>query len=299
MRVAITGSSGLVGSALADRLRDRGDWVDGLRRMPLASHREGPVFDRQYLGSADAVVHLAGENVAEGRWNQAKKKAIYESRVLGSRNLVNSLAELPAIQRPKILLAASAIGYYGAHPVGRVDEQCQPGSDFLARTCQEWEAEVQKAELLNIRVVLIRIGMVLSRKGGALAKMIPVHRAGLAGPLGSGNQRIAWISLKDLVSLFVWSLDHSEISGVINGVAPEVVRQKQFSQNLASRFRKRAFLPVPAMILKLLFGEMAEALLLSDCPVESSRLSELGFIMEHPDLRHAFDWALSAEASIH
>jgi len=211
------------------------------------------------LRDADAVIHLAGEPVAQ-RWNAMVKQRIAASRVEGTRNLVLALAKLP--RRPQTLVCASAVGYYGSRGSEILTESSAPGSDYLAEVCAAWERNAREAESLGIRVVSIRIGIVLDARGGALARMLPPFRLGLGGRLAGGSQWMSWIHIADLAALFRHALLHP-LSGPVNGVAPAPVTNAEFTRALAAAVKRPALFPVPAVALKLLFGEMSEALLAS------------------------------------
>lgn len=281
----LTGASGLVGTALA-RIRpatplprrDPGDGGPWWQPEALQVHDGGRRFD--------AVVHLAGAGVADHRWTERYKAQIRDSRVLGSRALVQWMAGLPAPERPRVLVAASAIGFYGDRGDEELSEDSPPGTGFLAETCQEWEAEVARAEALGVRTVRVRIGVVLAREGGALDKMLPAFRLGGGGPMGSGRQWFPWIHLDDLIGIFTHALDQPQLHGVVNAVAPGVVRQRDFATALGRALHRPAVVPVPAFALKLAMGaELAEEALLASARVVPRRLqAEEGFRFRHPEL---------------
>ena len=208
------------------------------------------------LREADAVIHLAGEPVAQ-RWNEAAKQRIRDSRVEGTRHLVEAIAKLP--RRPAALIAASAVGYYGSRGDDVLDESSGPGSGFLAETCVEWEREAFAAQTLGVRVVAVRTGLALDPAGGALGKMLPAFKLGAGGRLGDGKQWVPWIHLDDLVELYLFMLDNT-VSGVFNGTAPNPVTNGEFTHELGKTLHRPAIAPVPKFGLKLLFGEMADAL---------------------------------------
>lgn len=210
------------------------------------------------LATADAVIHLAGEPVAQ-RWTPEVKEKIRTSRVDGTRRLVEALSSLS--RRPQVLVSASAIGIYGSRGDDLLTENSSPGEGFLAEVCKAWEGESALAESLGIRVAQIRIGVVLGKEGGALAKMLPGFRAGLAGRLGSGQQWMSWIHLEDLVDLLVFALDHATARGPLNGTAPNPVRNIEFTKELARVLHRPALIPAPAFAIKLVLGEMAEVAL--------------------------------------
>jgi hypothetical protein len=267
-RVLVTGATGLVGSRLCARLAASGAHVLGLSRRPEAARRAVPALAEAWplpgsgplpggaVHRLDAVVHLAGESVA-GRWTEARKQAIEASRIAGTRQLVDSLAAEPADARPRVLVAASAIGYYGETGEREVREDAPPADDFLARVCVGWEAEARRAEALGIRVVSLRIGLVMAKEGGALARMLPLFRAGLGGSIGSGQQYWPWIHIADLVGLVEHALAHDTLSGPVNATAPTPVRQAEFARILGRVLHRPALLPTPAFALRTVLGEFA------------------------------------------
>ncbi|NOX57047.1 MAG: TIGR01777 family protein, partial [Planctomycetes bacterium] len=243
MRILVTGSTGLVGSALVRSLQQDGHAVTRLvRREPAGA--ESSVFwnpetgqiDREGLEGADAVVHLAGENIAARRWTRKQKARIRDSRVIGTRLLAESLAELSS--PPAVLVAASGMGFYGDRGEEEVDETSPPGRGFLAELCQQWEGAADPARNAGIRVVHLRIGMVLSEKGGALAKMLPAFRLGLGGVIGSGRQYWSWIALDDLVRIIRHAIENDGLSGPVNAVSPRPVTNRQFTQTLGRILRR-------------------------------------------------------------
>lgn len=283
----VTGASGLVGTALSRRRpivplprRDPGQapwWEPEAGRL----HDAGRRFR--------AVVHLAGAGVADHRWTEAHKAAIRDSRILGSRTVVRWMAGLPQEQRPEVLVAASAVGFYGDRGDELLDEDSPPGTGFLAETCQAWEHEVRAAEELGVRTVRVRIGLVLSPEGGALQKMLPAFRLGGGGPMGSGRQWFPWIHLDDLVGILEHALDDPTVNGVYNAAAPGIVRQKDFATTLGRVLHRPAVIPAPAFALKLAMGaEMTEEALLASNRVVPARLQQdPGFGFRHPELEPA------------
>ncbi|MGC8762962.1 MAG: TIGR01777 family oxidoreductase [Acidobacteriota bacterium] len=295
LRVAVTGASGLVGSALVPFLTTGGHWVLRLGRRPRREEGEG-LFDPaagklegDRLEGFDAVVHLAGENIAAGRWTPERKEAIRRSRVEGTAILARTLASLR--RPPGVLVCASAVGFYGHRPEGEVTEDWGAGEGFLAEVCKEWEAAAEPARKAGIRVVHLRTGVVLSRRGGALARMLPAFRAGAGGPVGSGRQGFPWIALDDLVGLIHFLL-FEEVRGPVNAVAPEAVSQARFARVLGRVLRRPAFLPLPAPAVRLLFGEMGQALLLEGASVRPVRAEAAGFAFQWPSLEEALRWEL-------
>jgi uncharacterized protein (TIGR01777 family) len=291
MRVAISGASGLIGSALVSSLESEGHAVRRLVRRAARPGSDEIFFDpdagrieAEKLEGLCAVVHLAGENIAAGRWTAERKRRIRDSRVSGSRLIAETLAGLE--NRPSVLLNASAIGYYGDRGAEPLDESSPPGEGFLAATCEEWEQAAASAERIGLRVVRLRIGVVLSSKGGALKRMLPPFRLGLGGRLGNGRQFVSWIALCDVVRAIIFLLSRDDISGAVNGVAPAPVRNAEFTRILARILGRPAVLPVPAAALRLALGEMSSMLLASG-RVLPQRLLRAGFSFERADLESA------------
>ena len=278
MNILITGASGLVGRNLSKLLTKKGHTVAPLVRgerkagLPWWDPAAGKIDLTPF--SMDAVVHLAGENIA-GRWTDARKRRIRDSRVDGTRLLSQALAELRS--PPRTFLQASAVGYYGDRGGLLLDETSDPGSGFLSDTCVAWEAAGEAAEMARIRRVRMRIGVVLTPEGGALKRMLPPFRLGLGGPVGSGKQYVPWISLHDLVSAMEFLLTDTSVSGVVNLTAPAPVTQKEMARALGKALGRPAFLPLPAFMVELLFGEMGKDLLLASTRVAPKRLQAAGF----------------------
>lgn len=296
MNVLLTGASGFVGSALAARLEKGGHRVVPLRRA-AADSASGPTWNPhagqvhlEPAGALDAVVHLAGENIAQ-RWTRAAKARIRGSRVDATRLLCEALARLA--QPPQVLVCASATGFYGDRGDEVLDERSGPGSGFLPEVCQAWEAAADAARQRGIRVVHLRLGIVLARHGGALAKMLPAFRLGLGGRLGDGRQYWSWIALEDLLRVVEWTLDNDSVSGAVNAVSPGAVTNADFTKALARAMRRLALLPVPAVAVKLVFGEMGREALLASARVRSTRLLESGFEFRFPQLDSAFGHVLN------
>ena len=296
--VAVTGSRGLVGSALAPALAAAGHRVLRLVRgaaaapaAPAVGARvarwdpESGALDSSALAGVDAVVHLAGESVAGGRWTEAKKRRIRSSRVDGTRGLAASLARLE--RPPRVLVSASAVGYYGDRGAELLREGSAPGTGFLAEVCREWEAATEPAERARIRVVQLRIGMVVARRGGALAAMLTPFRLGAGGPVGGGAQWVSWIAIDDLVAAILHALDTASLAGAVNAVAPEPVQNRELARTLGRVLGRPALLPLPAFAARLLLGQMADELLLASARVEPARLQATGFAFRHPTLEDA------------
>jgi uncharacterized protein (TIGR01777 family) len=231
------------------------------------------------------VVHLLGETIAQ-RWSDDVKREIRDSRVLTTRNLVQALAELPDGERPKVLVSQSATGWYGAHGDERLDESAPAAGDFLAQVTAEWEGEAVKARELGLRVALTRTGVVLSRSGGALEKMLPFFKLGIGGPVAGGRQYVPWVHLDDVVGALLFALDSDRADGPLNVTAPEPVTNKEFSRALGRVLHRPAFAPVPALAVKTLYGEMAEIVTTGQRAVPK-RLTELGYAFRRPDLEEA------------
>ncbi len=286
MKILISGASGLVGSSLVESLFERGHTI-----RPLQRHKEkswGRLWNTDELDAAadpepfDAVIHLAGENVAGGRWTAARKEKILRSRVDGTWELVDYISQLN--RRPKVLVCASAIGYYGNCGDTIVDESSPLGSGFLAEVCRQWEETAVKAELAGIRVVNTRFGMILSPRGGALHKMLPPFRLGLGGVVGNGEQYISWISIRDLTEIVQFIIDHDSLSGPVNVVTPTPVTNRDFTKTLGKVLNRPTIMPAPAFLVRLLFGEMADEMLLSSTRVMPTRLLEAGYRFQDVDL---------------
>ena len=275
MTISISGASGFIGRHLMKSLAQAGHSLRALSRHapPAESLRE-----------ADAIIHLAGEPVAQ-RWTAAARQRIRESRVAGTRNLVDALGRLP--RRPEALICASAIGYYGSRGDEVLTESSAPGSGFLPEVCVAWEREALAAEAFGIRVVRVRTGVVLDANGGALVRMLPPFRMGLGGRLGSGRQWMSWIHLEDLAALFQFAVE-SQVRGPLNAVAPNPVTNSDFTRELAHALRRPAVFPVPEFALKMLFGEMADVLLASQ-RVAPAAAEAAGFRFRFPQLAPALE----------
>jgi uncharacterized protein (TIGR01777 family) len=301
MKIAVTGSTGLVGSALVALLESSGHEVLRLvRAAPEGRHQvlwdfAARKMDLAALEGTDAVVHLAGESIASGRWTPEKKERIRRSRVEGTRFLGESLASLSA--PPGVLVSASAVGYYGNRGDDVLREDSPPGSGFLAEVCRAWEAATAPAAARGIRVAILRLGFVLSKAGGGLAKMLPAFRMGAGGRVGSGRQFVSWIGLEDLLGAIVHALGAESLSGPINAVSPRPVRNSEFAAALGRVLSRPALVPLPAFLARALFGEMAEELLLSSMRVEPRRLLDSGFSFKDPEIEGALRRVLSPGSS--
>jgi len=291
MRVLLSGASGLIGSALARRLAASSEVVRLVRRDPLSAAKEirwdpaaGRIEPKQLEGF-DAVVHLAGENIGAGRWTAAKKASIRASRVEGTSLLAKTLAGLN--QPPKVLVSASAVGYYGDRGEEKLDESSGPGTGFLAEVCRAWEEAAMTAAEADVRVVLARFGVVLSPEGGALARLLPLFRFGLGGRLGSGRQYMSWIALEDAVGAIAFALENDSLRGPVNVSSPQPVTNREFTQTLGRVLRRPTLLHAPSIALRAVLGEMADEMLLASVRVYPRRLLEAGFSFSKPDLEAA------------
>jgi len=307
LRVTATGATGLIGRRLIAALQARGAEVTVLSRDPARARAELGDIDAapweplsepapaEALAGRDAVVHLAGEPVAQ-RWSASARRAIRDSRVVGTRNLIaglGSVEEPGRGRRPDTLISSSAIGYYGSRGEEPLDEDAPSGADFLARVCVEWEAEAAMARALGMRVVQVRTGVVLDRQGGALAKMLAPFRLGLGGPVASGRQYVSWIHVEDLVALMLAALADERWTGPINATAPEPVNNRNFSRALGAALHRPALLPVPGLMLHMLYGEMA-GIMTTGARVVPAKPLVLGYQFSHPALPEALRTALAA-----
>jgi uncharacterized protein (TIGR01777 family) len=302
MRVAVTGATGLIGSAVVRALLERGDEVtvlsrDAARARERLSGVEAVAWEdpkelaapAQALSGRDGVVHLLGENVAQ-RWSDHARHEIRDSRVFGTRNLVEGLraAESP----PRVLVCQSASGYYGPRGDERVDESGAAGDDFLARVVVGWEEQALRAETLGLRVALMRTGVVLSAEGGALAKMLPFFKLGVGGPVAGGRQYVPWVHLDDVVGAILFALDDDRVSGPLNVSAPAPATNAEFSKTLGRVLHRPAVAPVPSAALKLLYGDMA-SIVTGGVRMVPARLEELGYGFRRPQLEDALRAAVS------
>ena len=291
MRILISGSHGLVGQALIKALEKDGH--DIYRLVRYAPHSENEIEwspDRYSIAISriegfDAVYHLAGESIASGRWNDEKKRKIRESRTRGTKLLSDALANLA--QPPKTLICASAVGFYGNRGDELLTETSAPGKDFLADVCVEWEKATDHAREKGIRVVNTRFGIILAKDGGALEKMLPPFRMGIGGRIGDGKQWMSWIALADVIGGLQFALTEPALNGPVNFVAPNPVRNTEFTKALGRVLSRPTLFPIPAFGVRLAFGEMADALLLSSQRVEPERLKQSGYQFLHPDLEGA------------
>ena len=291
MKVVVTGATGLVGSQLVPVLSGQGHDVYRLTHSKPReahdiswdpAHKQLP---KSRLEGAEAIVHLAGENIAGRRWNAKFKEAIRKSRIDSTQLLCETISQLES--PPKVLVCASAIGFYGDRGNELLNETSPAGKGFLADTCRDWEAICEPARAKGIRVVNLRIGVVLSPKGGALAQMLTPFKLGVGGVIGSGNQYWSWISLDDLVGIICHCISNDKLSGPVNATAPCPVTNHDFTKILGSVLNRPTIFPMPAFAARLALGEMADALLLSSARVMPNRLSETGYPFQYPSLEQA------------
>ena len=301
MKAAITGASGLIGTALVPFLKSRGHEVLRLvRRRPQATDElpwdpERGEIDHAALEGVNAVVHLAGANLAEGRWTAARKAVLRESRVTSTGFLAETLARLS--RPPSVLVSSSAIGYYGNRGGEWLDETAAPGNGFLARLVADWEGACEPAAGAGIRVVPLRSGMVLTAGGGALGRMLLPFRLGMAGVLGPGTQFMSWIALDDLLGALLFVIDTPALTGPVNTTTPTPVTNREFTKTLGRVLRRPTIAPAPGFVLRLLFGELADAALLASARVLPRRLREAGFAFRFPELEAALRHLLARPRS--
>lgn len=292
MKILLSGSSGLIGTALIRFLQLHGHHVVRLLRSEskptpnaIVWDPESHIYSLSDFEGFDAVINLAGENIASGRWTKTKKKKILESRVDTTKLLSNCLSKLK--HPPKVLINASAVGFYGDHGDSVVTESSLTGSGFLSKVCREWEAATDAARESGIRVVLMRFGTVLAPNGGALSKMVPPFKLGLGGQIGSGKQYMSWVAIDDVMQAILYVIQNASIQGPVNVVASEPVTNEEFSKTLGEVLDRPTFLTIPAFLAKIAFGELAEEGLLASTRAIPKRLTESGFIFRYPRLKDA------------
>lgn len=299
MKILISGASGLVGTALIPTLKAKGHEIFKLvRKLPQMADEiqwdaEKGFSDEEQakLENFDAVVHLAGDNVASENWSDEKKRKIRESRTVGTRVLVDALRK--CANQPKVLVSASAIGFYGNREDEILTEDSAKGVGFFPEVCDEWEVESNKATDFGARVVNLRIGVVLAKDGGALEKMLTPFKFGVGGVIGSGKQFMSWIALDDLIKIFHFALENAELNGAINATAPNPATNEEFTKTLGKVLNRPTILPIPAFGIKLLFGEMGERILLEGCRVLPKRLQDSGFEFQFVNLEDALKHAIN------
>ncbi|HOC70571.1 MAG: Epimerase family protein [Candidatus Hydrogenedentes bacterium ADurb.Bin101] len=298
MRVLITGATGLIGRAINGYLKTKGvETVTLVRKPPVPSDSshlywdpDKRVLNPHGLEQFDAVVHLAGENIAAGRWTVERKRRIFDSRIKGTSLLSTALAACAT--PPKVAISASAVGYYGDCGNAVLEESAGPGRGFLAETCRAWEAAAQPLVDAGVRTIFLRTGMVLSPSGGALERMLLPFRLGVGGPIGLGQRWMSWITLDDLVRLIVYCLEQESLSGPVNAVSPQPVTNLEFAHTLGRLLRRPALLPTPPLALRLAFGEMARELLLSSTRAVPKRLEDAQFDWRRPQIEDALRYCL-------
>jgi uncharacterized protein len=291
MKIIIAGASGLVGSALVPSLEAKSDEVTRLvRGAPRAEeiewHPNQDEIDPATLKGFDAVINLAGESIAEGRWTDEKKRRIHDSRVNGTHLLAEAIAKLA--QKPRVFLCASATGFYGDRGDEVLDEHSESGGGFLAGVCREWERATDPAVTANVRVVNLRFGPIIAREGGMMAKMLTPFKMGLGGKVGSGKQYISWVSIDDVVGAIILALTDESIRGPVNVVSPNPATNEEFTKRLGEVLSRPTALTIPAFAARLTFGEMADEMLLVSQRVMPKRLSEAGYGFQYPTLEGAF-----------
>jgi uncharacterized protein (TIGR01777 family) len=300
VQVAVTGSSGLLGSAIVPALRAHGHHAVRLVRRAAAAPDEvswdpaARTLDVEALGDVDAVVHLAGAGLGDHRWTAAYRQTIVSSRVDGTATIATALATLQRRDgKRRALLSGSAVGYYGDTGARQVDETAPPGHDFLADTCVRWEAAADPAREAGVRAVHLRSGIVLSRTGGALGAVLPLFRLGVGGRLGNGSQYVSWIALPDYLEAVLFLLQSEAVDGPVNLTAPAPVTNSEYTKAIGAALHRPTVLPVPGVALRLVVGEFADAGLLVGQRVLPQRLRELGFRFAHPDIRSGIAAALA------
>jgi len=293
VKIIISGATGVIGSSLTPILRaERNEVIRLVRKKNSTSccdvywNPDNKILDSSVFTDADAVVHLSGENIAS-RWTPAKKEKIRHSRVNSTQFLSATISELK--EPPKVFIHASAVGYYGNRGSETLTEESPPGSGFLSDVCQAWEEATKPASEKGTRVIHLRIGMVLSNKGGALVKMMRPFKLGLGGIIGSGNQYWSWISLDDLIGVISFLITEDSIAGAVNATAPNPVTNKEFTEVLGQVLKRPTIFPLPALAAKLAFGEMANDLLLASTRVEPVKLMKSKYCFQHSTIKNALN----------
>ena len=298
MKVAVTGSSGLIGSSLVSFLSEKSVTVSKILREntkddDISWKPEDGDWDSAFTGGVDGIVHLAGENIASGKWTRKKKEKIRNSRIEGTTRLCEHILKLPT--PPSVLVCASAIGYYGNRGVEFLNEGSPRGSGFLPDVCLGWEEATESVSKAGIRVVNVRFGIALSKDGGALAKMMTPFKIGMGGKIGSGTQYMSWIAMDDVTSAIYHTLITESLKGPVNVTAPNPVTNKEFTNTLGEVLKRPAVVPIPAFAAKLAFGEMANDLLLASTKVAPKRLSDSGYKFQYPELENALKHVLDVD----
>lgn len=299
MKILITGASGLIGKALQKSFAEKGyEMLLASRSEPKDANQIKWNMDTGFedvdlprLEGLDAVIHLAGENISGGlRWTEEKKKAIRDSRVFGTRTMIEAFARLE--KKPKVFVSGSAVGFYGDRGDDEMTEASSAGDTYLANVCKEWEAESRRAEDMGIRTVLLRTGIVLSKDGGALATMLTPFKLGVGGVVGSGKQWMSWVSLDDVVGIINFALENESLRGAVNVVSPNPATNEEFTKTLGTVLYRPTFLPLPEFAVNLVFGEMGDALLLDSTRVVPKRLIDAGYKFHYAELKSALEHAL-------
>lgn len=295
MNVLISGASGLIGTALSDYLSRQGHSVFPLQRTlqqgPFYWHPEEGHIHLDPDTAIDVVINLNGINIGERRWNAARKQAILESRIHSTRTLANAICEMSS--KPKVFISASAVGYYGDTGKEIVNENAPAGDNYLSEIAKQWEAETQIVQDAGVRTVNIRTSMVLSKSGGALEAMLLPFKLGLGGVIGSGDQLTSWISIEDECRAIEFAMNHEAITGPVNLCAPNVITNREFTQALGQALKRPTIFPMPAFMVKILFGEMGDLLLLGSVGVHPQKLLEAGFEFSHPNIATALEAVLT------
>jgi len=296
MEVLVSGATGLIGSALSPELGAKGHTIRRLTRTP---RKEGDIrWDPEAgtidgdLSGTDAVVHLAGESIAEGRWTEDKKRRILESRKKGTRLLAGEIAALP--EPPSVMVSVSATGYYGDRGNELLTEESGPGNLFLSKVCREWEAGAGPAREAGVRVVHPRLGIVLSTEGGALGATLPIFKLGGGGKVGSGRQYWSWVSFDDVIGTIVYLMENEDLSGPVNVVAPDAPTNAEYTKVLGEVLNRPTLFTVPAPAARVALGGIADELLLASARVEPARLQEAGYSFRHPELGGALRYLLGS-----
>jgi uncharacterized protein (TIGR01777 family) len=292
-RLLITGGSGFIGSRLVPVLSGQGYAVTVLTRYPERTAQQfnhavstiSRLDSLEATATFDVVINLAGQGIADKRWSRVVKEQLRESRLTITKNLINYLQSIE--NKPELLISGSAIGYYGGQGEDPVDEKTSCGSGFSSKLCVDWEREAQRAEALGVRTCYLRTGIVLGKNGGALSKMLPAFRLGLGGRMGTGRQWMSWVHIDDLIGMILCLIHNKTIQGAVNGTAPNPVTNKTFSSTLARALKRPAFIPMPAFVLKLMLGEMAQELLLSGQRVMPKKMLDAGYDFQYTELESA------------